>query len=139
MKQTRNVSIILLYNDNLKMLLQHRDEGITILPGHWSFFGGKIEENETPEDAIRRETEEELEYKLIDPKLVMTEKFETDIYKITRYVYIEKYNPEIKPILHEGQGMDWYNYSDSENLKVDSTDLKIIKFVEEWIKKHYGS
>ncbi|MDP2860624.1 MAG: NUDIX domain-containing protein, partial [bacterium] len=90
MKQIRNISIILLYDNNGKMLLQHRDENIAILPGHWSFFGGKIEENEMPEEALKRETKEELEYKLTNPKLVMTQKFETDAYDITRYIYIEK-------------------------------------------------
>lgn len=135
MKQTRNVSVILLYNNDKKILLQHRDESIAILPGYWSFFGGKVGENETPENAVKRETKEELEYDLVNPKLVMTEKFETEIYNVTRYIYIEKYNPKIKLVIHEGQGMAWHNYSDTEKLKVDKFDLEVIKFVDELIAK----
>lgn len=135
MKQVRNVSIIALYNDDRKMLLQHRDENINILPGCWSFFGGKVEENEAPDDAVKRETMEELEYKLINPKLVMTEKFETDIYDVTRYIYVEKYDPRVKLVLHEGQNMGWYDYSEIGKFKIDPIDLKIIKFVDELIKK----
>jgi 8-oxo-dGTP pyrophosphatase MutT (NUDIX family) len=136
MREEIKVSIIFLYNDDKKLLLQHRDDNIKILPGFWSSFGGKVEENETPEIAVKRETKEELEYELCNPKLVKTENFTTEEYDVTRYVYIEKYNPEIKLVLHEGQGMGWYNYQEAQTLKTDEHDLKIIKFVENFIKKY---
>jgi mutator protein MutT len=137
MKQTRNVSVILLYNDNKEILLQHRDENITVLPGYWSFFGGASDENETPENAVRRETKEELEYELTNPRLVMTQKFDTEIHSIIRYVYIEKYNPDTKLVLHEGQGMDWHKCSAVEELKVDKFDLEVIKFVEKTLTTNH--
>ena len=135
MKQVRNVSVILLYNDNKEILLQHRDENITILPGYWSFFGGAIDENKTPEDTVIRETKEELEYELTNPKLVMTQKFDTEIHSITRYVYIEKHNPDIKLVLREVQGIGWHKCSAVEKLKIDKFDLEVIKFVEKqkWV------
>lgn len=42
------------------VFLQKRDMNPKVLPGHFSFFGGKIEEGETPEQALEREIQEEL-------------------------------------------------------------------------------
>lgn len=50
------------------VLLQHRDDIPTIrFPGCWAIFGGHVEAGETPEDAARREVEEELCHRLPGP------------------------------------------------------------------------
>jgi len=56
------VVVILPYIQS-KVLMQLRDakEGI-VFPGCWGFFGGAINEGETPEDTAKRELLEELEY-----------------------------------------------------------------------------
>lgn len=43
-----------------QILLQHRGENCFTAPGFISMFGGKLEENETPLEAIQRELKEEL-------------------------------------------------------------------------------
>lgn len=45
--------------NNGKILVAQRNENMS-LPLKWEFPGGKIEENETPEDCIVREIKEEL-------------------------------------------------------------------------------
>lgn len=59
---SRGVVVVLPYIDN-KVLLQLRDikEGIAF-PGHWGFFGGAIDDSESPEDAAKRELIEEIGY-----------------------------------------------------------------------------
>lgn len=56
------VAIAILHQDG-QFLLQLRDNipGI-IYPGHWGFFGGHIEPNETPEMGVHRELLEEIGY-----------------------------------------------------------------------------
>ncbi|MEM9137105.1 MAG: NUDIX domain-containing protein [Cyanobacteria bacterium P01_F01_bin.42] len=46
-----------------ELLMQLRDlvPGI-VYPGHWGLFGGHLEPGESPEDALRRELEEEIEH-----------------------------------------------------------------------------
>lgn len=44
------------------MQLRDMKKGINF-PGCWGFFGGSIDEGETPEDAFRRELFEEIGYK----------------------------------------------------------------------------
>lgn len=53
--------IILFDNKSKKFLLQLRDNSPSIsYPNTWTLFGGRIEKNETPEEAIKRELKEEI-------------------------------------------------------------------------------
>lgn len=44
-----------------RWFLQRRDPRDSVLPGRWEFPGGKVEPDETPEAACRRELAEELD------------------------------------------------------------------------------
>jgi len=58
----KEVTVILPFIGN-KVLMQLRDEKSGIdFPGSWGFFGGKLDENETPLDGAKRELEEEIGY-----------------------------------------------------------------------------
>jgi len=59
----RKAVVVILPYIQSKVLMQLRDakKGI-VFPGCWGFFGGSINEGETPEDSARRELLEELEY-----------------------------------------------------------------------------
>ena len=60
---------LLIENSEGKVLLQLRDDRQDIpYPNCWGTFGGQIEEGETPEDAIKREIREELEYEIACPE-----------------------------------------------------------------------
>lgn len=61
------VACALIDPDN-KILLAKRPEGKQ-LAGLWEFPGGKLEENETPEEALVRELKEELDIQVQPPCL----------------------------------------------------------------------
>lgn len=63
-KNTSVDSVIVLPYVDSKVLMQLRDikEGINF-PGYWGFFGGAIEEGESPEHAVQRELFEEIGFK----------------------------------------------------------------------------
>ena len=65
----RNVSVLILYNNESKILLQHRTKDAPTFPDYWAFFGGGIEEGESAEQAVKRESLEELGYELTGPRL----------------------------------------------------------------------
>lgn len=53
----------IIVDDEGRYLMQLRDDIATIaLPGHWGLFGGAADGGETPEEALRRELEEELAF-----------------------------------------------------------------------------
>src|SRR5213082_3324237 len=60
----KRVAGVILYREG-RVLLQHRDDDPAIRwPGAWAIFGGHVEAGETPEQAARRELEEELGLRL---------------------------------------------------------------------------
>ena len=62
--QGQGVSAILI-NPLGQVLLQQRDDNPAIrYPGHWSLFGGTVEDGESPADATAREVHEEIDFKL---------------------------------------------------------------------------
>jgi len=123
----RNVALIILYDTEKKLLLQHRDEGIKILPGYWALFGGEIEAGETPEEAVKRECYEELGFILKTPKLVMEQKYNSHGFEGTKNVFIEECLDKSKLALHEGQSMDWFNIEETKKLKIVDHDRKVLE------------
>lgn len=116
------ISAIILYNDKQEVLMQHRDDNKKFLPGYWGSFGGHIEEGETPEEALKRELIEELEYEVKNPTLFVTSEFTDEDKRITTYNFIEKYDEAQPLVLHEGQGYGWFSIPEALKLKV--TELR---------------
>jgi 8-oxo-dGTP diphosphatase len=79
---------LLIENKEGKVLLQLRDDDPAIrYPNLWGTFGGQVEEGETPEEAIVRELDEELGYRLSGPEYFGN--FPLDGYDIHMYRKID--------------------------------------------------
>ncbi len=118
---------IIIYNDENKILMQKRHKNAKIYPDHWGLFGGKIELNENYTEAIIREIKEELDYKLIDFKLVFHLPYVVENISYGEwYIFIHKIH--IKKIqtlkLLEGEDWGWYEFDYVlNNLKINP-DMK---------------
>src|SRR5262245_61284674 len=89
-----------------KILLQQRDDRPDLIfPGHWTTFGGVVEDGESPNDAIHRELLEEIELEL---PLKLWKTFEhirgNGQVIVEQYVYVGQIDVEAYEInLNEGQ------------------------------------
>ncbi len=128
MKQ-RNVAVILLYNKEKKILLQHRSETAKRLPNHWAFFGGGIELGETPEEALKRETKEELEYELKNPKQILIFKLPEKYGCGMMYVFVEEYDSTKQLVLREGKAMGWKTIEETKKIKMVDHDREVLKMI----------
>src|SRR5512146_1078245 len=63
----KEIAMVLLFDRRNRLLIYLRDDKPDIpFPNHWDFFGGHLEEGETPEEALVREVKEELGIELAD-------------------------------------------------------------------------
>jgi len=99
---------IILLNSNYEVLLLLRDTKIDIpFPNMWDIPGGKVEEGESPEHAVRREMMEEISIKNLGEinlfKILTSE-------KITDYIFWKRLDLNPDEIdLKEGQRIEYFN------------------------------
>lgn len=129
-----NAAHILLYDSERRFLLQHRTYDAKFLPNYWAFFGGGIENNETPEDAVIRETFEELGYRIKNLDFLLEQNFEIEGMRICRYIYADAfYDNKSELILNEGQGWGWFNLSETTSLKMFDLDRYVIEILNNYL------
>ncbi len=141
-KITRRVSLIIFYNRN-KILLQYRGDFKKSFGEEWGFFGGKIEKGETPEQALLRETKEELDYNLKkdEYKFIgeITTRESRGRYDISshKFVYISPLKNKLSLFTqHEGSRMQLFSLEECLSLKMGPGDHEVIKRLMKipWLK-----
>jgi 8-oxo-dGTP diphosphatase len=111
-----------LCNSRGEVIAQLRDDKPGLLfPGCWSTLGGRVEDDETPDEAVQRELLEEIEF---CPPLTFWRLFEHSFstdgsdYDVDIYAYVGEIEQEIGDIqLHEGQQVAFLNAEDIDQLQ----------------------
>ena len=115
------VSIALI--DNHDQILISKRPTKKHLSGYWEFPGGKVEKNESPENAIIREVKEELNVdinnKCIAP-LSFSEMMYNNFYVVVLLYVCRKWNGYIQP--QENQKIEWIQPKDIHKYKVLPAD-----------------
>ena len=123
-----DVALILLYDSDGKVLLQHRTEDAATLPGYWAFFGGRVNEGEAPEEAVRREAKEELDYLPRSPELILEHAFSEGDASGNLYVFAERFAGDMSVLrLQEGQGWGWFDAGGIKPLRMVARDRGILE------------
>jgi 8-oxo-dGTP diphosphatase len=102
----QQIAQALIFDRDGKLLIYLRDDKPDIpFPNHWDFFGGHLEDGETPEQALEREVKEEIGVQLIGWKFFRRYPcLEGDAYPNIKFIYyarIEALPSELT--LYEGQ------------------------------------
>jgi len=126
-KEIRRVAVILLHDDEKRILLQKREESRKYLAGFWAFFGGGIEDGETPEEAVRRETREELQMELSSPKMFEESSYDLEGLHVIVSSFLHPCFRKDGLILQEGADWGWFSLKDSESLKMLPHDREVFR------------
>ncbi len=122
---TTNKAILIPQKDG-KILIQDRTGH---KPPPWGFFGGSIEEAETPIQGLIREIKEELSYEITESDVEFFGKYENQELDRVMNVYTCDAT-DIKDNefdLQEGKAMKWIDVEEVKNILTDKMDLDIIK------------
>lgn len=109
----RDAAAAIIVDADGRLLMQKRDDFPEITyPGYWALFGGGIDPGENPEDALRRELAEELEFEAANIEYFTTMTFDfsfSGLREYSRHVYVVPIRESEKGslVLHEGAAMSF--------------------------------
>jgi 8-oxo-dGTP pyrophosphatase MutT (NUDIX family) len=116
-------------NGVVLIYLQKRSMDMERIPGYWGYFGGGLEQEETPEQAMLRETKEELNYVPKDYFQVFHGITELDY----KEVFCEKVDKdfELQITVLEGDYGQWFSIEEALRLeKFIERDKRVLPKVE---------
>jgi len=127
---------IILLNRNNEVLLLLRDNKIDIpFPNMWDIPGGKVEDGESPEQALRREMTEEMSIKNLGEinlfKILTSE-------NITDNIFWKRLNLNLEEIdLKEGQRIEYFNLERIRKTKLAFNYNEVLEnFYSEIVKEY---
>ena len=96
---------------------------------YWEFPGGKVDKQETFENALKREIKEELSINIKVFNHIASEKHKDEKIDVNvHYFLCESLNDNI--ILFEHEDMKWLKKNELKKFKMAPGDSKIIKYLE---------
>ena len=122
MKQIEVVAAIIRKGD--KIFATQRGYGD--MKGKWEFPGGKIEPGETPEEALKREIQEELSTEISVDKFLCTVEYDYPKFHLTMHCY---WCSLISEALHlnEHEAAKWLSIDEINSVKWLPADVMVIK------------
>lgn len=131
---TKHIAAVILVRDG-KILAAQRSYG---MKDKWEFPGGKIEEGETPEEALRRECREELGCELGVLQFFDTVEHDYEEFHCTMELFIATCAPDSEPQMLEHEAFKWLGRD--ELLSVDwlGADIGPLKQLGLWWDDIFG-
>ena len=127
------VSAVALVDPDGRVLLSQRPNGKN-MAGLWEFPGGKVEANESPEDALIRELEEELGIltwnSCLAPLTFASHNY-TNFHLLMPLFICRKW--EGTPFSKEQQKLNWVRPIDMKNYPMPPADTPIISVLRDWL------
>jgi len=128
-----DVAVLILFDKEKRMLLQHRTAYKERWANHWGVFGGSLEEGETPKEALQRELFEELAYATKEPVLFCVQSLTHD----KKHVFIEEVDPSqtLVPNQAECQALGWFTFEEIVSLQCIPHDVEVLRKISEHLHK----
>jgi len=132
MKQIEVVAAII--HDDLGRIFATQ-RGYGDFKDYWEFPGGKMEPEETAEDALKREIWEELETQIVVERFVKTIEYDYPQFHLTMHCYlchVESGHLELK----EHEAAKWLHKEELESVNWLPADWDLVKELDKSIINH---
>jgi 8-oxo-dGTP diphosphatase len=126
-KKEVEVVAAVIHKDDLFYIVQRPFKGE--VGGKWEFPGGKIEANESKEDALKREIKEELNVDIQIEKILLTSNYEYNTFKIKIHFFYCSILTG-KPRLVEHINQKWIKFAEFNKVDLAAADLAVINLLE---------
>ena len=133
MKTIRVVAaVIKATNKNGEPMIFATQRGYGDFKGGWEFQGGKIEEGETPREALVREIKEELETEIAVGELIDTIEYDYPTFHLSMYCFwAEIVSGDL--VLKEHEAAKWLTKDELNSVEWLPADVTLVEKVREEI------
>ena len=110
-----------------RVLLIKRSDYSRVYPSTWVCPGGRAEGNETPEQAVIRETKEEIGLDFRPTRLFEKKKYSSEARHFTGHQFLGTWKGEPRPCEEEVADWNWYTYKEALRLDLGFNYRDVIK------------
>lgn len=129
MKSIRVVAAIICDNITNPTQIFATARGYGDFKGKWEFPGGKIEEGETPQEALVREIEEELDTEIMVGELLMTVEYDYPTFHLSMDCFWAQVK-EGELVLKEAEAAKWLSKDTLYDVEWLPADLELIEKIK---------
>ena len=123
-------AVIKSVNKNGEQVIFATQRGYGEFKGGWEFPGGKIEEGETPQEALKREIMEELETEILVGELIDTIEYDYPSFHLS----MDCFWAEITSgnlVLNEHSDARWLKKAELDSVKWLPADISLVHFMKD--------